>query len=60
MRSVDRSIKAQFKYANKLGAQYAVVLGDDELNDGSANIKNMMDGIETMVQLDDIVEFFGD
>ncbi len=55
---MDRSIKAQFKYANKLGAQYTVVIGDDELNDGSANIKNMGDGIETMVQLDDIVDFF--
>lgn len=57
---MDRSIKAQFKYANKLGAQYTVVIGDDELNDGAANIKNMADGIENMVKLDEIVDFFTD
>ncbi|MBR4435048.1 MAG: histidine--tRNA ligase [Clostridia bacterium] len=55
---MDRSMKAQFKYANKLGVVYTVVLGDDELNDGSAKVKNMLDGIETMVMLDEIVDFF--
>lgn len=57
---MDRSIKAQFKYANKLGALYTVVIGDDELNDGAANIKNMTDGIESIVKLDDILDFFTD
>ena len=55
---MDRSMKAQFKYANKLGADYTVVIGEDELRDGSCKVKNMADGIETMVMLDEIVDFF--
>ena len=55
---MDRSMKAQFKYANKLNAEYTVVIGEDELRDGSAKVKNMADGIENMVMLDEIVSFF--
>ncbi len=55
---MDRSMKAQFKYANKLNAEYTVVIGEDELRDGAAKVKNMADGIETMVLLDEIVPFF--
>ncbi len=39
-----RSLKAQMKYADKLGAQYTLVLGDDELASGQAKLKNMADG----------------
>ncbi len=39
-----RSIKAQMKYANKLGAAYSMVLGDDEIASGKAELKNMEDG----------------
>ena len=55
---MDRSMKAQFKYANKLSAEYTVVIGEDELRDGSVKVKNMADGIENMVMLDEIVDFF--
>lgn len=40
----SRSVKAQMKYANKLGARYSLVLGDDEVDSNKANIKNMADG----------------
>ncbi len=39
-----RSLKAQMKYADKLGARYTVVVGDDELTKGEIGIKNMQTG----------------
>lgn len=41
---VGRTLKAQMKYADKLGAKYCVVLGDDEVAAGSAVLKRMRDG----------------
>ncbi|MDR0936646.1 MAG: histidine--tRNA ligase [Oscillospiraceae bacterium] len=36
-----RSLKAQFKHADKLGATYSIVIGGDELASGTAQLKNM-------------------
>ena len=41
---MDRSVKAQMKYADKIGAKYVVVVGDDELEKGVVVVKNMADG----------------
>lgn len=57
---MNRSMKAQFKYANKLGAEYTAIIGDDELNNGIAKVKSMKDGIETSVALSEIIEYFAD
>lgn len=43
---MGRSVKAQMKYANKIGAVYTAVLGDNELDSGTAVLKNMRDGSE--------------
>ncbi|MBO5505403.1 MAG: histidine--tRNA ligase, partial [Clostridia bacterium] len=53
-----RSVKAQMKYADKLGAKYSVVLGDDEVAKGTANLKNMTDGEtkEIKINPDEIVK----
>lgn len=48
---VGRGLKAQMKYANKLGAKFTVVLGDNELSDGRAKLKNMQTGEEMEVTL---------
>ena len=53
---VGRSVKAQMKYANKIGAAYTVVLGDSEIESGVAKVKNMEDGSETEMKIDDIAE----
>lgn len=50
---MNRSVKAQMKYANKLGARYTMVLGDDELASGSARLKNMATGEETTLAIGD-------
>lgn len=38
---VGKSVKAQMKYANKIGAQFCMVLGDEEIANGVAELKNM-------------------
>jgi len=49
---LGRSVKAQMKYADKIGAKYSVVLGDDEVNSGVANLKNMQTGEAKEIKLD--------
>jgi histidyl-tRNA synthetase len=56
--TVGRSIKAQMKYSNKIGAEYTVVLGDNELTENKAKLKNMSDGTETEITLDNFSEEF--
>ena len=45
------SLKAQMKYADKLGATYALVVGDDELASGEGRLRRLSDGEEFSVQL---------
>ena len=48
---IGRSVKAQMKYADKVGARYVLVLGSDELSRGEAKLKRMSDGQETITAL---------
>lgn len=50
---MGRGVKAQMKYANKLGAAFTIVLGDNELSEGKAKLKEMKSGEETEILLDD-------
>ncbi len=47
----SRGLKAQMKYANKIGAAFTLVLGDNELEQKKAKIKNMKTGEETSISL---------
>ena len=38
---VGRSLKSQMKYADKTGAEYTVIIGDNEIETGRAILKNM-------------------
>ena len=55
---MDRSVKAQMKYANKIGAKKTVVIGSDELEKGVARVKDMETGEQTEVALSDIPGLF--
>ena len=48
-----RGLKAQMKYANKIGAKFTLVLGDEEIKSNKAKLKNMNDSTETEVELND-------
>lgn len=49
---MGRSVKAEMKYANKLGASFTTILGEDELNNKKINLKRMSDGEIFEVSLD--------
>ncbi|MBR4766508.1 MAG: ATP phosphoribosyltransferase regulatory subunit, partial [Clostridia bacterium] len=53
-----RSLKAQMKYADKTGAQYTAVLGDNELDTGEVTLKNMSDGSTSQVKLENYEDSF--
>ncbi len=48
---IGRGLKAQMRYANKLGARFTLVLGDSEIESGKARLKCMENGEETEVDL---------
>ncbi|WP_370767710.1 histidine--tRNA ligase [Ruminococcus sp.] len=50
---VGRGLRAQMKYADKIGAKFSMVLGDNEIEQGKAVIKNMSGGEQTEIVLDD-------
>ena len=56
----DRGIKAQMKYANKIGAEYVVVIGDDEMDSGKAKLKDMETGDEREVELSTLADDFAE
>jgi histidyl-tRNA synthetase len=55
---MDRSFKAQMKYADKISAKNLIVLGDDEIQNNKVNVKNMSSGEQTPVDLDKLVQYF--
>lgn len=51
-----RGIKSQFKYADKIGAEYVGVIGSDELDGGVVKLKRMSDGTEYTIEFNKLVE----
>ena len=54
---MDRSVKAQMKYANKIGARNTVILGEDELTNNRAKVKNMETGEQIELDLSEIASY---
>jgi histidyl-tRNA synthetase len=52
---VGRGLKAQMRYANKIGATFTLVLGDSELESGKAKLKCMATSEEKEIELDSII-----
>ena len=55
---MDRSVKAQFKYADKIGAKYVAVIGGNELAEGKANVKCMETGESESVAFGQMCTYF--
>lgn len=55
-----RGLKAQMKYADKIGAKFTLVLGDNEVESGKAVLKNMSNSAEKEIALGEIVEELGE
>ena len=52
-----RSLKAQFKHADKVGAPYILIVGGDELARGTVRLRNMQTKEETEIPLENAVEY---
>lgn len=48
---MGRNLKAQMKYADKIGAIYSMVIGEEEIRSGIAKIKEMESGAETSISI---------
>ncbi len=55
-----RGLKAQMKYANKIGAKFTLVLGDNEVESGKASLKNMSNSSEKEINLNELTEELGE
>jgi len=54
---LSRSVKAQFREANRQNAIFALVLGDNELNENKFSVRFMNSSEQTDVSFDDIIPF---
>ncbi len=54
---MERSVKAQLKYADKLGVKYVAVIGESEMSTGELNVKNMSDGSTQTVKLQNLCSY---
>ncbi len=54
---VGRSLKAQMKYADKVGAEYTLIIGDSELETGRAVLKHMTDSTQSEIAIEDIEKY---
>lgn len=54
---MQRGLKPQMKYANKIGCKYTAVFGDNEIESGTVKLKNMESGEQTEVAVDKIADF---
>ncbi|MEE1042976.1 MAG: histidine--tRNA ligase, partial [Clostridia bacterium] len=53
---MSRSLKAQMKYADKIGAKYTVVIGEDEIKKGVVSVKNMLTGEQNETAVSDLAK----
>ena len=51
---MERSLNAQFKYANKKNAKYVVTIGDNEIKTGKAELKEMATGESKIIDIENI------
>jgi histidyl-tRNA synthetase len=53
-----RSVKAQMREANKLGARYVVLVGESEMMSSTAQVKDMQEGTQESVEFERLAEYF--
>lgn len=51
----NKKIKAKFKYADRLNIPYVIVIGEDEIKSGMFTIKNMQEGLQEQMPIDEII-----
>lgn len=54
----NKKFKSKMKYADNINSKYAIIIGEDEINNNTVTIKNMLNGNQDIVKYDDIKEYF--
>lgn len=54
---MQRSVKAQLKYADKIGAKHVAVIGETEMQSGEVALKRMSDGLTQTVKIEEIYSY---
>ena len=54
---LNRSLKAQFKQADRLNAKYYLIYGDQEAKQGIINVKNTETGVQESVAVDQVYQY---
>lgn len=52
-----KGLKQKMKYADKIHARFAVIMGDEEMTAGTASVKNMTTGEQILMKKNDIADF---
>ena len=52
----ERGLKAQFKYADRLNADYTIVIGSDEIQKGVVSLRDMKNSTQEEVAIKDLAE----
>ncbi len=53
----NKSLKAQFKLADKNNALFTVIIGDNEIENGTVNIKNNENKMQESVEIDKVYDY---
>lgn len=54
----EMKFRKALERADKLGARYALILGEDEIHSGEVTIKRLADGVQQKVSEDELIDFF--
>ena len=52
----NRKIKKSFDFANKENIPYVIVLGENEINTNTITIKNMKEGVQNSINIDEFIK----
>ncbi len=55
---MERSIKAQFKYADKKNARFVAVIGESEMEEGAAQVKDLKNSSSERVKFNELAQYF--
>ena len=53
----ERPLKAQLRMADRAGARFAAILGEDEAASGTVTLRRLTDGAQETVALSDVLEY---
>jgi histidyl-tRNA synthetase len=53
----ERPLKAQLRMADRSGAAFAVIVGDDEVRDGTATVRRLTDGEQETIEAKGLAEW---